>query len=200
MLEHIAGSWLAKPSRLSPASEHRKDMRREKEMPYRRGLLLPVLSSIVPSKLILSDTTNATVLSQGFAILSYMSTTHQRIYLLLSTLGIAAAGYALFFLGRASFLTNRDAVLAYRQVFFSLLITVVCMESRILISGKRFSRTKLFYFHLACAVPFFVMILFLSFWKVTLALQILVFIFAMGTVTSALFLFSNRTKVTLSPN
>jgi|GEM_PF-1743823 len=66
---------------------------------------------------------------------------------------------------------------------FALLI-VLCMEGRVQLMG-RVQRTGLFWFHLACAVPFVLILIVIAFWHESPALEFIDALFFLGMIATA---------------
>jgi len=109
--------------------------------------------------------------------------TKKRAYIAVSALG------PLFALGLAvAFALNHFKV----ALVFALLI-VLCMEGRVQLMG-RLPRTLLFWFHLACAVPFILILIVIAFWYQSSLLEFIDALFFLGMVASATVLWHQGLK------
>lgn len=86
-------------------------------------------------------------------------TVSHTIYTITTALAVVVLAFFLYFLSYAEI---EHGVEFYRFAWYALLVSVVCMEIRVRL-GYRIPRGRLFYTHLAFAIPFFLALTALAF-------------------------------------
>lgn len=120
--------------------------------------------------------------TSAYGIVSVMSI-RKALYIglsLIAPLAIIAASYCLI---RAVFGTSLSGTLWYRSAFYSFFIVSICIEGRVRL-GYRLQRTRLFWIHLSCAVPFFLLLGALAFIPMPLwvgYIELILFTVVLGT-------------------
>jgi hypothetical protein len=84
------------------------------------------------------------------------------VYVGLSCIAPFAILAATLFIARAEFSYGIAQVIQYRYAFYSFTVVAVCIELRVRM-GYRLQRTALFWLHLSCAIPLFVLLAVLAF-------------------------------------
>ncbi len=98
----------------------------------------------------------------------------------IAPLAIAAAGFSLI---RAVLETPSAALFWYRLAFYSFFIVALCIEGRVRL-GYRLVRTQMFWIHLSCAIPFFLLLGTLAYMPMPLwtsYLELILFLIVLST-------------------
>ena len=105
------------------------------------------------------------------------------LYIGLSIVAPLAIATAAFCLIRAILETSSSQLFWYRLAFYSFFLVALCIEGRVRL-GYRLVRTRLFWVHFSCAVPFLLLLGTLALLSLPVwisYLQLILFLIVLGT-------------------
>jgi hypothetical protein len=95
----------------------------------------------------------------------------KKAYILLSCIAPLAVLIAALFIANADVHSGMQQMIQYRYAFYSFVIVAMCIEIRVRMRF-RLQRTRLFWVHLSCAVPFFLILGILAFFIMPFSVSI----------------------------
>lgn len=110
------------------------------------------------------------------------------LYKVLSFIAALAVLSATYFMLRSLAVTGPAAMLEHRAAFFSFIISVLCIETRVRM-GYRLPRGPLFWTHLCVAIPFCILLSSISFVMLPAWLGYLCFVLFCVTLGTGVVLF-----------
>ena len=112
-------------------------------------------------------------------------------------MALTAVVSAFYFFIQATFEVGSAQIPYYRAAFFSFVIIIICIESRVRM-GYRLPRGLLFGIHLSCSIPFFLLLGIIAFFPVAIWLIYIADILSIIMITTGIILFTRGLRNELS--